>query len=59
MLALDANRDEDARFSIEGCREKVDNFAANIVSELALVWLFPLGHELVHSAGKSVHNSAL
>ena len=59
MLALDAKGDEDAGVHIERCREEVDNPAADVMSKLALVRLFPLGHEVVHRAGKTVHNSAL
>jgi hypothetical protein len=59
MLALDAKRDVYARIRIERCREEVDNLVADVVSELALVRLFPLGYELVHRAGETVHNSAL
>ena len=59
MLALDAKRDVDAGICIERCREEVDNLVADVVSKLALVRLFPLGHELIHRAGKTVHNSAL
>ena len=59
MLALDAKRDVDAGVRIERCREEVDNLVADIVSKLALVRLFPLGHELVHRASKTVHNNAL
>ena len=59
MLALDAERDKDARLRVERCREEVDNPVADVVGKLALVRLFPLGHEVVHRAGKAVHNSAL
>ena len=56
MLALDAKRDVDAGICIERCREEVDNLVADVVSKLALVRLFPLGHKLVHCAGERVHN---
>ena len=59
MLALDAKRDVYARVRIERCQEEVDNLVADVVSKLALVRLFLLGHELVHRAGKTVHNNAL
>ncbi len=59
MLALDAKRDVDAGICIERCREEVDNLVADVVSQLALIRLFPLGHEVVHHAGKTIHNSAL
>jgi hypothetical protein len=59
MLALDAKRDEDAGVRIERCREEVDNLVADVMSKLALVRLFPLGHKVVHSASKSIHNSVL
>jgi hypothetical protein len=59
MMALDAKRDVDAGIHIERCREEVDNLVADVMSKLALVRLFPLGHELVHCAGKTVYNSAL
>jgi hypothetical protein len=59
MLALDAKRDVDARIRIERYREEVDNLVADVVSKLALVRLFPLGHKLVYYAGKSVHDCAL
>jgi hypothetical protein len=59
VLARDAKGDEDAGLRIERCREEVDNPAADVMSKLALVRLFPLGHEVVHRAGKDVHNSAL
>ena len=59
MLALDAKRDVDTGIRIERCREEVDNLVADVVSKLALVRLFPLGHEVVHCAGKTIHNSAL
>jgi hypothetical protein len=59
VLALDAKRDVDAGIRIERCQEEVDNLVADIVSKLALVRLFLLGHELVHRASKAVHNSTL
>ena len=59
MLALDAKRDVDAGICIERCREEVDNLVADVVSKLALVRLFPLGHKLIHYAGKTIHDSAL
>jgi hypothetical protein len=58
-LALDAKGDEDAGICIERCREEVDNLVADVVSKLALVKLFPLGHEVVYRASKTVHNCAL
>ena len=59
MLALDVKRDVDAGIYIERCREEVDNLVADVVSKLALVRLFPLGHELIHCAGKTIHDSVL
>ena len=59
MLALDVKRDVDAGIYIERCREEVDNLVVDVVSKLALVRLFPLGHELIHCAGKTIHDSAL
>ncbi len=59
MLALDAERDKDARLCIERCREEVDNPVADVVGKLALIGLFPLGHEVVYRASEAVHNSAL
>jgi hypothetical protein len=59
MLALDAKRDVDARVYVKRCQEEVDNLVANVVSKLALVRLFPLGHKLIHYASKTVHNCAL
>ena len=59
MLALDAKRDVDAGIRIERCREEVDNLVADVVGKLALIRLFPLGHKLVHCAGKSVYDCTL
>ena len=58
-MALDAKRDEDAGICIQRCQEEVDNLVADVISKLALVRLFLLGYEVVYSASKSVHNSAL
>jgi len=59
MLALDAKRDIDAGICVERCRDEVDNLVADVMSKLALVWLFPLGHKLVHCASKSVYDCTL
>ncbi len=59
MLALGAKRDEDARIRVERCREEVYNLVVDVVSKLALVRLFLLGHEVVYYASKNVHNSTL
>jgi hypothetical protein len=59
MLALDAKRDKDARVYIERSREEVDNLVADVVSKLALVRLFLLGHKVVYCASKGVHDSTL
>jgi hypothetical protein len=59
VLALDAKRDVDAGIRIERCREEADNLVADVVGKLALIRLFPLGHKLVHHAGKRVHNCTL
>ena len=59
MLALDAKRDVDAGIYIERCREEVDNLVVDVVSKLVLIRLFPLGYELIHYAGKTIHNSTL
>ena len=59
MLALDVKRDVDAGIYIERCQEEVDNLITDVVGKLALVRLFPLGHELIHYAGKTIHDSAL
>ena len=59
MLVLDAKRDKDAGVHIERSREEVDNLVADVVSKLALVRLFPLGHKVVYRASKGVHDSTL
>ena len=59
MLALDTERDKDARLCIERCREEVDDPIIDIISKLALVKLFLLGYEVVYYASKAVYNSIL
>jgi hypothetical protein len=59
VLALDAKRDVDARIRIKRCQKEADHLVADVVSKLAFVRLFPLGHKLVYCASKSVYDCAL
>jgi len=58
-LAWDTKGDKDTRIYVERCREEVDNPAVDVIGKLALVRLFPLGHEVIYCASKDVYNSTL